>query len=327
MNESWNHCLIWPGCGEDAQEIPIGTRVMSERAGGGYVVVQEVAPFIQQELDDPSRARLTTWLIDQRQQTGDHPVINRDVLEHVKSKRPLPVAERADRILKFLADRSEIIGFQVFIGEGDWNNVGEFVVSPNSKSVHNVLALSESTHWDEVRFLINYLESQGWIVRSQVAPEYVQCIQCIVTVVGHSRVAKLYSRVASAQAFVAMWFDHSMTEAYENGFVPAIRDAGYDPFIINRADFLDKIDDRIIAEIRRSKFLVADFTHGHNGARGSVYYEAGFAQGLGLPVIFTCHANFITKLHFDTNHYPHIKWTDTETLRKQLYDRIRAVIL
>ena len=47
---------------------------------------------------------------------------------------------------------------------------------------------------------------------------------------------------------------------------------------------MDKIDDEIIGEIRRSRFLVADFTHGDKGARGSVYYEAGFAYGLGLPV-------------------------------------------
>ena len=302
MNESWNHCLIWPGCGEDAQEIPIGTRVMSERTGGGYIVAQELVPSIQQELDNPSRARLTTWLIDQRRQTGDHPVITRSVIEHARNLRPKLVSDRADRLLKHLVDRTTSIGETVKIGdEGDRDPFGHWIGLPDAKSIQNVLAISESLQWQEVVFLIHYLVDQGWCDQPYFAQDYASCM---VTVDGHGRVAALFTNAVSLQVFVAMWFDHSMTEAYENGFAPAIRDAGYDPFIINRADFLDKIDDRIIAEIRRSKFLVADFTHGHNGVRGSVYYEAGFAQGLGLPVIFTCHADFITKLHFDTNHYP-----------------------
>lgn len=56
------------------------------------------------------------------------------------------------------------------------------------------------------------------------------------------------------------------------------------------------------AEIRRSRFLVADFTHDKKqGARGSVYYEAGFAHGLNIPVIFTARDG--TKPHFDTSAY------------------------
>ena len=86
----------------------------------------------------------------------------------------------------------------------------------------------------------------------------------------------------------------------------AIESGGYDPFRIAEADFLNPITDKIIAEIRRSRFLVADFTHGTDGARGSVYYEAGFAHGLNIPVIFTAQEG--TKPHFDMSTYPHIFW-------------------
>ena len=34
---------------------------------------------------------------------------------------------------------------------------------------------------------------------------------------------------------------------------------------------VDKIDDETIGEIRRSRLLVADFTHGSEGPRGGVY--------------------------------------------------------
>ena len=117
-----------------------------------------------------------------------------------------------------------------------------------------------------------------------------------------------------------------MDESYRNGVAPAVRDAGYNPLRIDQKEHINKIDDEIIAEIRRSKFLISDFTQGSDGARGGVYYEAGFAHGLGLPVIFTCRGDSLDNLHFDTNHYNHIVWTNSADLREKLTQRILAVM-
>ena len=84
----------------------------------------------------------------------------------------------------------------------------------------------------------------------------------------------------------------------------------------------EKIDDRIIAEIRQSGLVVADFT----GQRGGVYYEAGFANGLGIPLIWTCHDDAVENLHFDTRQYNHIVWQEPVDLRSQLVDRIAATL-
>ena len=120
-----------------------------------------------------------------------------------------------------------------------------------------------------------------------------------------------------------MWFDDSMNEVYEDAIRPAIVAAGYDPFRIDRHDFAGKIDDEIIAQIRQSRFLVADFTHQLSATvRGSVYYEAGFAHGLNIPVIFTAHKG--SDLHFDTAHFNHLLWTsdDLPKLKEGLRHRI-----
>ena len=130
----------------------------------------------------------------------------------------------------------------------------------------------------------------------------------------------------SRQASIAMWFDSSMDSIYEQGIAPAIATNGYDPKVINRDPTIDKIDDAIIAEIRRSKFIVADFTHGEQGARGGVYFEAGYAMGLGIPVIFTCRNDMTDKLHFDTRQYNHIVWNNAEELKQKLEERIAARI-
>lgn len=144
---------------------------------------------------------------------------------------------------------------------------------------------------------------------------------------GYARLAELDgTSSASDQAFVAMWFDNSMRDAYKKGIAAGIEDAGYEPFRIDGKEHNNKIDDQIIAEIRRSRFLVADFTQGETGARGGVYYEAGFAHGLNIPVIFTCKEDVLGKVHFDTRQYNHIVWKTPEDLRERLAQRISATI-
>ena len=123
-----------------------------------------------------------------------------------------------------------------------------------------------------------------------------------------------------------MWFDESMDEVWEKGLRPAIRSAGNEALRIDRKEHLNKIDDEIIAEIRRSRFLVADFTQGKAGQRGGVYYEAGFAHGLNIPVFFTCRKDTLEDIHFDTRQYPHIVWETLEKLRNGLTKRISAVL-
>ncbi len=123
-----------------------------------------------------------------------------------------------------------------------------------------------------------------------------------------------------------MWFDPSMREAFDSGIGPGIEDAGYKPLRIDQKPDVNKIDDEIIAEIRRSRFLVADFTYGDEGARGGVYYEAGFAHGLSLPAIFCCRKDIVDSLHFDTRQYHHIVWETPDELRESPSIRILALI-
>lgn len=60
--------------------------------------------------------------------------------------------------------------------------------------------------------------------------------------------------------FVVMWFADCMNEVYEDGIKPAIGDAGYESVRIDRQEFLGNVPDEILAEIRKSRFVVADFT-------------------------------------------------------------------
>lgn len=138
------------------------------------------------------------------------------------------------------------------------------------------------------------------------------------------RISKLNSmEIISNQAFVAMWFDKSTEVFFEKGFKPAVE---YDKkticLRIDKSQHNNKICDQIIAEIRRCKYLIADFT----GNRGGVYFEAGFAMGLGKPVIWTVQKTHLKDVHFDTRQYNHICYTNENDLFERLKHRIQATI-
>jgi hypothetical protein len=129
---------------------------------------------------------------------------------------------------------------------------------------------------------------------------------------------------ASQVGFCAMWFDGSVRPLFDEVLAPTIRQCGYEALRIDGTEHNGKIDDEIVAAIRSARFLVADFT----GHRGGVYYEAGFAHGLGLPVIFTCREDAIDGLHFDVRQYNTILWRDgaLPEAAERLKNRILATL-
>ena len=310
---SMTNCPLW-GNGYTAKVTDDSTLkttlVDSPRAGGEYVFQQAMDDLTS--MTDDEKARLTTTLVDLRVR-GNRPEITTQMVEAAKNRPALRADERADRLLRHLAQITVKIGTRVDITPAD-----EEVWFPT-------MAWSESTTNEEVNYLIGYLAREGWITEYTTSTTMNRGHSIIVSVSGYERIRQQLTRQDLTRGFVAMWFHPETKEAYDNGIAPAIKSAGYEPVRIDDLlatgeTAMDKVDDAIIAEIRRSRFVVADFT----GLRGGVYYEAGFAEGLGIPVFYSCRADYIDKLHFDTRQIYHVGWKTPEELRKKLYDRIRA---
>ena len=108
--------------------------------------------------------------------------------------------------------------------------------------------------------------------------------------------------------FIAMKFEDRLMEFSDKWIEQGIIDSGYQPIRINKLQHNNLIDDEIIANIRKSKFIIADLT----GNSFGVYFEAGFARGLGLEAIYLCEKKYFDELgtHFDINHYPFILWKE-----------------
>jgi nucleoside 2-deoxyribosyltransferase len=213
---------------------------------------------------------------------------------------PRSVPDRIDRFLLNLAAASECAGWRLEL------------------NFHHDRTMSWSGNGGETAFLAGSLRDAGLL-------DWQAGTYGVLTVTGKgwSRVEELSRGSASyTQAFVAMSFDETLVDVYHEGIAPAIRDAGYDPFILSTFEHADQVDDLIILELNRSRFVVADFTQ----QRQSVYFEAGYALGRGLPVIWTCREDDYAAAHFDTRQYNHIVWSDVHELRERLYRRIKVVV-
>jgi hypothetical protein len=79
----------------------------------------------------------------------------------------------------------------------------------------------------------------------------------------------------------------------------------------------ERITDRILEAIRVAEFVVVDLTH----AKPNVFYEAGYAQGLGKTPIYIARQG--TKLEFDIKDYPVIFFDSLRVLKHQLAERLR----
>lgn len=147
-----------------------------------------------------------------------------------------------------------------------------------------------------------------------------------ISAAGWEKLAQLeQDRNKSLLCFVAMSFDPVLNHLYTDAIKPACEATGFEALRIDdghHPDAEQTINDAIIAGIKRSRFCIADFTQ----HRGGVYFEAGYALGRGLKVIYTCHRDEFAKAHFDTSHYPHLVYDTAEELRGLLINKIEAWI-
>jgi hypothetical protein len=132
-------------------------------------------------------------------------------------------------------------------------------------------------------------------------------------------------------AFMAMKFgDAALDNLVDAHFRPAVRDTGFQLLRLDDKPAAGLIDARLRNEIRNCRFLIADLSHSNAGS----YWEAGYAEGLGKPVIYTCEKSVFDgktgfeRPHFDTNHHLTIIWQpdNPQLAADQLKETIKFTI-
>jgi hypothetical protein len=133
---------------------------------------------------------------------------------------------------------------------------------------------------------------------------------------------KLTSETQEGYAFVAMAIDkedHQLVDVLE-AIKEAAKEFGMAAERIDEAESNERITSRILTSIRRAEYVIADLTN----ERPNVFYEAGYAEGVGRTPIYIARAG--TKVHFDVKDYPIIEFRNMKELKDGLRRRISALI-
>jgi len=200
-------------------------------------------------------------------------------------------------------------------------NLGILSDEPGSKiriTNDNVFACY-SYNAGQMLFYLQALQAKGWVEAPAAVAGDLK-----ITVDGWDRISQLQGPGgASRQIFIAMAFAEQLESAWTDGLEPGVSEGGYEPLRIDKKEHNEKICDQIIIEIRRSIALIADVTCHRQG----VYFEAGYALGIGLPVIWSCRRNELDQCHFDTRQFNHVVWDEPADLRKQIANRVKATLV
>ncbi len=178
----------------------------------------------------------------------------------------------------------------------------------------------------EFRLYMNTLIKKGFINTDNKQYWDAGASRCQVSYEGMNYIIDLsesgrFSRIC----FVAMSFDEEDYPIFRDAIRPACSETSFEAVRIDYSHYdSDKtINDAMIAFIKKSRFMIADFT----SQKHNVYFEAGYALGRGMKVIYTCKEDDFKYSSFNTNHFPHVTYKNTEDLKKKLVDKIGSFIL
>jgi hypothetical protein len=172
-----------------------------------------------------------------------------------------------------------------------------------------------------------------WLLEREFITPYADNDHISLKLAGWLEIDRLQKqRAANATlAFMAMPFGNPRLDGIvRDYFVPAAKAAGYDLRRLNEGQAAGLIDDQLRVRLRTARFVVADLTDGNQGA----YWEAGFAEGLGTPVFYTCERSAFKQsehsrgTHFDTNHLVTVLWEEDmlQAAADELKTHIRATL-
>jgi hypothetical protein len=303
-----------PVCGEpDCSKTSLATKSNPFPSGphydcrrcGGFILPDKYGQL--QNLSHRQRALLSHTLARMQRDIGPLPEVSDSILPKIDDPLPSP-AQQADSLILWIGDHQPSPGVHA-----------EVLVS----KISALIGVAITPHEPDCGF--NWLLQQDFVSRLVENKDWVLSR---LTMAGWQRYEALKrAEVESRTAFMAMKFgEDELNQVVNDWFKPAVKAADFELRILTDGQPAGLIDDQMRVALRTARFVIADLTHGSHGA----YWEAGFAEGLGRPVIYTCRKDKWQsgEPHFDTNHLNTIVW-DPENLQDaatRLTAMIRATL-
>ncbi len=224
---------------------------------------------------------------------GMPPIPFKWVLDNTSLPTP---AEQADNLILYIASHTKYLGnnFKIAYNSIEGKQIQAWIGAVDTNNFIEIL--KELT----IKKLLN--------PATQINGEYYTVK---LSITGWDRVKELKKmNKNSTQAFMAMKFESEQIKFIKNILTPRIKELGFDLKLLSDITSTENlIDNKLRVAIKQSRFLICDLTHGNRGA----YWEAGYAEGLGLPVIYICEKKVLdakTDIHFDVSHQQIYSWED-----------------
>ena len=136
------------------------------------------------------------------------------------------------------------------------------------------------------------------------------------------------------QCFIALAFDRKDVEIYYKSLSKLLQELNINPIRVDKINHNENIEKKLIESLRQCDFCIADLTY----SRPSVYFEAGFAEGLGKDVIYTSRNDHFKhketdpegnlRIHFDVSTRNIVRWDKYDKLFEQkLKKRISPIAI
>ena len=298
---------------------PGGIRIDCSRCGIFRLTseaLDDLGGHIRQKQEERINRTLISHFIQKRQNKETSPLLKNEDIERIIEFEKLPnTQEQAYSLIRFLGENSSEPGIPKLI----------------SSDEHGALIGStEQTGFD---FIVDSLKEQRLIYEQGAYASGRRSL--LLSFEGWSKYEELIKgRIHSNKAFMAMPYgDQVLDNLVDNYFREAVDQTGFKLERLDDNPVAGLIDDRLRVDIQISRFLISDLTGDNNGA----YWEAGYAEGLGKPVIYTCEKSHWEKIgkdkgkgpHFDTNHHLTVIWSEDEPneAAQKLKNTIRATML
>ena len=272
-----------------------------EQTGGDFIAVncrvcsrfnisRTARVKVDQPIDPKLRSLLSHWLRRADHSGAKVPMLTTNEIEHltIHGRFPTPKEQGDNFMLALAGDNDDLL-----------RDPGQY----QQLFFDEIAALIGSHSRDSAKYVLDHLTKRGLIEGVAVSTKSDVAVR--LTFEGWDHVERIRRTVVdSNKVFMAMQFGEPSVAAVYDVFKAACAQTGFILHKLDDAPAAGHIDMRMLVEIAKAHFVIADLTKQNRGA----YWEAGIGQGMGKQVIYTCREDEFDEAHFDTAHYLIVKW-------------------
>lgn len=306
MGENLEACPVCHKTGIQQRRIANvdGAHIICKNCGEYQVPLPiQISPLASVEANS-REAAILSHAIRRRTERGEQTKLDKQWVSDVLKNESVPSpASQVDNLIQWLGHEHNRVGFN----------------ERHEISHRSHQAIIGSQYEKDVLYILSQACRSGFVEELDPGPSYR------LTFEGWRAYEEMNRHsTESKRAFMAMGYGHADVDTvFKDCFVPAVKKTGFTLWRLDQDPKAGVIDARMEVAIRTSRFVVADVTYGNRGA----YWEAGFAEGMGKPVIYTCAAEKKGDIHFDVSHRQYVEWdTDYDAAAERLKACIRATL-